>query len=67
MSTYIVELKNSKVHEVVSQRVITQGGFIHFCNDNGTSNEQFFYGDEVVAAFNIDDVSFFKKGTNHNE
>lgn len=61
MFTYTVELKNGNVHEVSAQRVIEKNGLVNFCNDRKSITEQYLNGPEIVAAFNISDVLYFRQ------
>ncbi|WP_421927657.1 hypothetical protein [Lysinibacillus capsici] len=61
MNMYNVHLKNGRIVEVESQKNAVGGGSIKFYNDRASLAEQYLNGPEVIATFNLDDISYFIK------
>lgn len=61
MNKYNVHLKNGRIVEVESRRVVERGGSIKFCNDRSSLADQYVNGPEIVATFNLDEVVYFMK------
>jgi len=61
VNTYNVHLKNGMIVEVESTRVVERLGSIKFCNDRQSLTDQYINGPEIVATFNLDEVSYFIK------
>jgi len=58
---YTIVLKNGAEYIISAQRVIEKGGLVRFCNDRKSLSDQYFNGPKIVAAFNVDEVLFFKQ------
>lgn len=62
MAEYNVHLKNGRIVVVDSKYVkVSNVGAAIFYNDRLSLTDQYINGPEIVATFNIEDYSYFKK------